>query len=100
VAVESEIEHLRTEIDNRGRHKNRCKFRVQHGGVIRVADAKDILQAKTEADKLQVETRAQRQAYIAQQKAKIKSPEYIYDSDEYLAEDDNCNKGSTHCAVD
>jgi hypothetical protein len=82
VAVETEIERLRTEIDNRTRRKNRRKFRVQHGGVIRVADAKDILKARTEADKLQVETRAQRQAYIA---------EYIYDSDEYLAEDDNCN---------
>jgi hypothetical protein len=91
VAVESEVERLRTEIDDRGRRKNRRKFRVQHGGVIRVADAKDILKAKTEADKLQVETRAQRQAYIAQQKAKIKRAEYIYDSDEYLAEDDNCN---------
>jgi hypothetical protein len=91
VAVETEIERLRTEIDNRTRRKNRRKFRVQHGGVIKVADAKDILKARTEADKLQVETRAQRQAYIAEQKAKIKSAEYIYDSDEYLAEDDNCN---------
>ena len=91
LAVESEIERLRTEIDNRSKRKNRRKFKVQHGGVIKVADVKDILKAKTEADKLQVETRAQRQAYIAEQKAKIKSAEYIYDSDEYLAGDDNCN---------
>jgi hypothetical protein len=40
---------------------------------------------------LQVETRAQRQAYIAEQRAKIKSAEHIYDSGEYLAKDDNCN---------
>jgi hypothetical protein len=60
IAVELEIEHLQTGINNR------CKFRVQHRGVIRFANAKDILKAKTEADKLQVETRAQRQAYTAE----------------------------------
>jgi hypothetical protein len=59
--------------------------------VVRVANAKDILKARTKAEKLQIKTRAQRQAYIAKQQAKIKSTEYIYDSDEYLAEDDNCN---------
>jgi hypothetical protein len=47
--------------------------------------------AKTETDKLQIETKTQRQIYIIEQRAKVKSPEYIYDSDEYLAEDDNCN---------
>jgi hypothetical protein len=72
-AVELEIERLRTGIDNRTKRKNRRKFRGQHGGVIRVADAKDILKVKTKADKLQVETMAQRQAYIAKQRAKIKS---------------------------
>jgi hypothetical protein len=82
VAVETEIKRLQTEIDNCTRRKNRRKFRVQHGGVIRVADAKDILKAKTKADKLQVETRAQRQAYIAEQKAKIKSAEYWKDTPE------------------
>ena len=90
-AVESEIERLKTRIDSRAMRKNRHKFKARHGDVIRVADAKDILKAKTEADKLQVETRAQRQAYIAQQRAKIKSAEYIYESDECFAKDDNCN---------
>jgi hypothetical protein len=90
-AVESEIKRLQTGINNCTKRKNRRKFRVQHGGVVRVADAKDLLKAKTKADKLQVETRAQRQAYIAKQKAKIKSAKYIYNSDEYLAKDDNCN---------
>ena len=83
IAVELEIERLQTAIDNRTKHKSRRKFKVQYRGVIRVADAKDILKAKTEADKLQVETKAQQQAYIAEQKAKIKSAEYCW-CDRYM----------------
>jgi hypothetical protein len=58
--IELEIEPLQTRIDNCAKRKNKRKFRAQHKGVIRVADAKDILKAKAEADKLQVKTKAQR----------------------------------------
>lgn len=87
IGVESEIERLRTAVENRTKCKNRRKFKIQHGGVIKVTDAKDILNARTDAGGDQ----AQRQAYIVEQKAKIKTPEYIYKSDKYLAEDDNWN---------
>ena len=67
-------------------------FHAKYGGVIRVSDAIDSLKAKTEADKLQIQARAPRQVYIAQQRAKIERTVYIYHFDEYIAENYNCTK--------
>jgi hypothetical protein len=85
---ESDLERYKKRADERTTRSKRKRFVAQEGGVVRIRDAKEIAKAKTEADKLRIETTAERRALIAKNKAKYLTPEYIYDSDAYLEDED------------
>jgi len=81
-----DLERYKTSFDARTKRKGAKRFIAQRGGVIRVADAKQLLVARTEVERLRVETREERQRLIRQNANSYTTPEYIEDSDAYLSE--------------
>jgi hypothetical protein len=74
IAFENDLERYKKRADERITRSKRKRYVEQEGGVVRVRDAKEIAKAKTQADKLQIETAKERRALIAKNEAKFLTP--------------------------